>query len=395
MYMDSKKLISFIKKHPLYDTPPDIQLSELSRTLLDKIVNQIRLGQNSWKMNPTYQEYVLTEFPKDADFYHIVDEIREEIEMFSKIGKKYSFKIGSRPIVIYAIYPYNKRVDRGKTYKMLDESVQKMYYWLFAATHFAPQECSRELVVYWYLTDQKKRIPKKGDTTIDEVHANTAFTRACPTESNSIYIFRKEEWFKVFIHETFHSLGMDFAAMSDQYAKKAIFDIFPIHCDLRFYEAYTETWAEIINVLFVCIEKRGEFSYKTVEAFLENERMFSIFQKIKILQYNKIKYEDLFSPSTYKENTNILSYYILKSVFLFFCNDFIEWCAHKNKGTIAFKKTPLNIISLANFVKSKYDHPTYLYTIREMEKWFSKKENKGFEMGTMRMSIHGGGVDLS
>jgi hypothetical protein len=346
-------------------------------------------------MNPTYQEYVLTEFPKDADFYHIVDEIREEIEMFSKIGKKYSFKIGSRPIVIYAIYPYNKRVDRGKTYKMLDESVQKMYCWLFAATHFAPKECSRELVVYWYLTDQKKRIPKKGDTTIDEVHANTAFTRACPTEANSIYIFRKEEWFKVFIHETFHSLGMDFAAMSDQYAKKAIFDIFPIQCDLRFYEAYTETWAEIINVLFVCIEKRGEFSYKTVEAFLENERMFSIFQKIKILQYNKMKYEDLFSPSTYKENTNILSYYILKSIFMFFCNDFIEWCAQKNKGTIAFKKTPLNIVFLVNFVKSKYDYPTYLYTIREMEKWFSKKENKGFEMGTMRMSIHGGSVDLS
>ena len=397
--MDSKKLLTFIKRHPLYDTQPPIQFSELSRTLLDKIVNQIHLGQNAWKLETTYNEHILgqDQFPKGADFYHIVDEIREEIEVFSKIGKRYSFTIGSRPIVIYAIYPYRTKVDTKKTFKLLDESVKKMYCWLYAANNFAPRECSREIVIYWYLTDRKKHIPKKGtNLPFDEIHANTAFTRACPIESNAIYIFRKEEWFKVFIHETFHSLGMDFASMSDEYAKKAMFEIFPVRCDLRFYEAYTETWAEIINILFLSMEKNGGLVYKNVETSLKCERMFSIFQKTKVLHHHKMNYRDICSPSNYTENTNVFSYFILKSIFLFFCNEFVEWCALKNKGTVAFKKTPMNIIALVDFIKSKYKHPAYLYTIQQMEEWYSHANKKGFEMNTMRMSIHeGGDIDLS
>ena len=399
MYMDSKKLLTFIKRHPLYETHQSIQFSELSRTLLDKLVNKIHLGQNAWKLDTTYSEYILgkDQFPKGADFYHIVDEIREEIETFSKIGKRYSFTIGTRPIVIYTIYPYKTKVDAKKIYKLLDESVKKMYYWLYAADKFAPKECSRELVIYWYLTDRKKHIPRgAANIPLDEIHANTAFTKACPIESNSIYIFRKEEWFKVFIHETFHSLGMDFAAMSDIYAKKAMISIFPVKCDLRFYEAYTETWAEIINILFLCMEKRGGLVYQHLERLLDAERFFSIFQKTKVLQHHKMNYRDICSPSNYTENTNVFSYYILKSIFLFFCNDFVEWCALKNKGTIAFKKTPLNIVSLVDFIKSKYKDPAYLHTIKQMEEWMTKTNEKGFEMTTMRMSAHeGDDIDLS
>ena len=46
------------------------------------------------------------------------------------------------------------------------------------------------------------------------------------TEENNIseiIIFRNEEWFKVFVHETFHLFGVDFSNMSNLKKSKDIF----------------------------------------------------------------------------------------------------------------------------------------------------------------------------
>lgn len=368
---------------------PVIHLSEISRIMLDKIVHQIHLGQKARVIKGAITSKRLgpTEFPKGVDFYYIVDEIREEIENMSKIGKRYEFKIGGRLFVIYAILPMTGSVD---AYKILDMSVKKMYLWLYVATYFSPTECSRELTVYLYLTEHKKKLPYKREP-IDKEHANTAFTTACPIAPNNIYIFRKEEWFKVFIHETFHSLGLDFAKMPEKPANDAMFSIFPVRCDLRFYETYTEMWAEIINVIFVCLEKGG-LTTKKIEDALQEERIFSLFQCVKVLNHHNIKYRELTTlkgGSRYKESTNAFSYYILKSICMFFYPDFIEWCVRKNKGTIAFLKTQPNILSLVDFINRKHNNPGFITAIETLEQWFSTTKYKGPLMDTMRMTIHG------
>ena len=386
MYMS----VEFIKKNG-FSIKPD-KLSDTSRTLINKIVNQILLGQDSWKTNQTYREYRLgqDEFPKDVDFYHIVDEIRTEIEMFSKIGKKYSFIIGSRTFTIFAIYPYNPsmRISPTNIYKMLDENVIKMYIWLYVATQFIQgSECSPQLTIYLYLTDHKKKIPKKSGEPLSEIHANTGFTMACPTVSNNIYIYRREEWFKVFIHETFHSLGLDFARMPEEIANREIFKMFSISCDLRFYEAYTETWAEIIHAIFVSMTPPS----RVLESALNDERMFSLFQKTKLLKHHKMDYRELCSVSSqkrYNEKTAVFSYYFLKSIMMFYYNEFIEWCVENNGGTFAFKKTPANIISLTRFIKSHYNRQDYKENIENFEKWFSKNSHKDMiEMKSLKMSV--------
>jgi len=60
----------------------------------------------------------------------------------------------------------------------------------------------------------------------------------------------------------------------------------------------------------------------------------------------------------------------------------------KNKGTIAFKKTPQNIIELVNFVRTKYQDPEYIKAIEELEGWFSQTKYKGVEMDTLRMTVY-------
>lgn len=368
-------------------------LSDISQILLGKIVNQMELAVNSWKLNQTYREHILGpgEFPKGTDYEYIVEEVRKELDNKKKIGKMYSFVIGSRTFTIYAVYPYDGKPTN--IYPRIDAAIKKMYVWLFVADHFSESECSPHLSIYWYLTKHKKVLPREHEV-IDRVHVNTAFTMACPTSANSIYIFREEEWFKVLIHESFHSLGLDFARLPEDVANRAMFSIFPIQCDLRFSEVYTECWAEIIHVLFISVSeytcKESTIDIHKLSQMIENkmidEKIFSMFQLSKVLHHNKLRYTDLFVKNSYKEKSHVFSYYVLKSICIFFYNEFIDWTTINNRGTLTFKKTQQNVLSLVDFIKSRYKNDEYLRTIDVLEKMINILPD-GPEMKTLRMSI--------
>lgn len=370
------------------------KLSYISKTLLEKIIYQIDLGKKHFKNSILRDSKDLTSdnFPKGLAFSNIDEDIRNKIINSSYIGSSYSFSINDYKFTINSVYPYNTNT------KYIHDSIFKMYTWLYAILQFASTKCSRSMIIYWYLTDNLKELPKNNHEHIGPAHANTAFTKACPIDSNFIYIYRKEEWFKVFIHETFHSFGLDFSTMSENIANDAIFKIFPINCDLRFYEAYTEMWAEIIQIIFISLEKgyslkdNEDILFSHIEDCLNDERMFSLFQKVKILDYYNIKYRELgksYINSKYNESTNVLSYYVLKSIFMFSYNDFIEWCSIRNKGTVNFKKTNINIISLVKFIEERYDNRKYVKYIKNVEQWFSENKDEIYEFKTLRMSLHG------
>jgi hypothetical protein len=361
MTVDSKKLLKFIKKNIPVSFPKQ-HLSHTSKMLIKQIVDTMEMAVHSFNQIPDFREHVLKqdEFPKGKDYEYVVEDIKTELFHSKKLGKEYSFTIGSRTFTIYAVYPYKdawNTTDANKIYNVLDKAIKKMYVWLFIANHFSDMNCSSHLTIYWYLTKHAKTLPNENEI-IDRIHVNSAFTMACSENANEMYIFREEEWFKVFIHESFHSLGLDFASLSEKDANNAMFSIFPVHCDLRFSEAYTECWAEIINVLFTCIlEYSCDESHinmdtlsRKIENKLQDEIMFSLFQFSKILRHNKITYSDLFKKNEYKESSNVFSYYILKTIFLFFYNDFIEWTAEHNDGTLQFKQTQSNVLSLVQFI---------------------------------------------
>ena len=71
-------------------------------------------------------------------------------------------------------------------------------------------------------------LPSTNIEILNSSHVNTAFTRTCPKKSE-IVVFRKEEWFKVFIHESFHNFGLDFSDMNNAECTSRILDIFPVN----------------------------------------------------------------------------------------------------------------------------------------------------------------------
>ena len=406
---DSKQLLYFIKQ---FDIPRFSHLSNISKLMISQIVDKMKEAVQSWR---GYKDIVLdttSDFPKGNSYGHIVKEIREEFENQPKIGKQYLFSIGSRNFTICLICPFSASASasayRNKMYKRLDKMIYKMYVWLFVCNQFASPACSPDITIYVYMTNHKKILPEIDHIPLDQQHANTAFTFACPLTSNEMYVFRSEEWFKVFIHESFHCFGLDFSTLPEEETKKKMFSIFPIKCDLRFYETYTEIWAEIINVIFISVNtyscKENKINIdklsKTIENHLYNEQVFSLFQCSKVLDHMGLKYRELYEMTShakkirdeqYKENTHVFSYYILKSIIIFHYNEFLEWCSMYNKNSIQFVKTQENINHLFEFIKAKHNSADFLRTMDIFENWFRllniKRQPIQFALKTMRMSI--------
>jgi hypothetical protein len=255
--------------------------------------------------------------------------------------------------------------------------------------------------VHLYFTDYTKTLSKTRDATpLNPVHVNTAFTTAC-APSTEIFLFRKEEWFKVFIHETFHNLGLDFSSMDNGNVNTLVSKIFPVTGDIRLYETYCEMWAEIMNALFVSVlstQKAKDHETAVIRKFrtmLGFESVFSMFQCVKILEHYGLTYHDMTSLERrshglkkYKEETYILSYYIIKSIFMTHVNDFVEWCLDHNGDTLDFKKNPTNMSDFVRLITELYKTPKHLELVDFVEN-VDLSETDAFIRNTLRMTVFG------
>jgi hypothetical protein len=276
------------------------------------------------------------------------------------------------------------------------------------AGEYATSNCSQEMKIFVYWTHLKKKLPNVGEP-IESIHANTAFTTSC-RKTTELNLYRYEEWFKVFIHETFHNMGLDFSAHPQEEVVRHILTLFPVKSEVNLYETYTETWAEIVNVCFLAYfstrnRQEGETMLKKVEKMMDYERVFSAYQCMKVLHFFGMDYADLVDKTDtahlmrmqkYKESTNVLSYYILKSLLLFFADDFLQWCGeHNDSGSMRFSKVEIDdtMMKYCLWIEEHYLRKEYVGLLKKIEPWFHSKRAKSpsFERirKTMRMTVFG------
>ena len=212
-------------------------------------------------------------------------------------------------------------------------------HWFSMAYQFSEKKCIYPVHLFLYLTSFKKVLPER-ETVLDEIHVNTAYTWSCKP-NNKIIIFRHEEWFKVLIHESFHFFNFeDFNDNHERQLKKC----FPLSVPVYVGEAYGEFWARVLNCLYCAYFIDKELSRKTVTLrhfyrFMYIELMFSCYQAVKVLKYNNIRYEDLYSDTKesverrkmYKEKTNVFCYYIVTAVLMNEFSTVLSWCNSHNK----------------------------------------------------------------
>ena len=397
----------FIKKNFLNKMKMgNFQFTKPAEKMMKQIYSHLLKAETEWLTLPKIQVHL----PKDnmftgSAYTYIPQEIRTKLESSNKVGYSVQLHIGERKINVKIVFPISNQSPTNYE-KESGQMIHKIYLWLFIADKYACKKCSKEMDIFLFMTDDLKILPDHGHS-IDKIHANTAFTTPC-SHSTDIHLFRREEWFKVLIHETFHNLGLDFSTMDQSRVEPHILTLFPLNIpDIRIYESYCETWAELLNIMFTAYwstkNKRDvDAILDKMEKYLDLEQVFSMFQSTKVLHHYQLTYDDIYQNrehsanlgkvGQYNENTNAFSYFILKPILLFHLNEFIQWTLDNNDsikchGTMDFKKTQANIMQYAGLIKDLYDSPEYVQNMAKMDQLYRK--NQGSDFRTLRMSIVG------
>jgi hypothetical protein len=312
-------------------------------------------------------------FPQDLSLSDFLSDDSSDILTYIKTKMIYvlNYQVQFIERNINIIFVVKNRVNKKK----YDEYVNYMLVWLYLVSHYSNQFCFSSITIYVYHTIFLKTIPKTQIDTLDIKNINTAFTTTCP-KSSEIVIFREEEWFKVFIHETMHNFALDFSDMDVSRCHNKILQLFPVNSEVNLFEAYTEFWARIMNIIFCSYinAKKEEDILTNIELFMQIERTYSSFQMNKVLNYMGLDYSKLYLKNKhvekirnekYKENTNVLSYYILTNILLYNYQEFFIWCYENNTNSIIqFNKTQANLMKLCDFIEGHYKTRSMIQSIK-------------------------------
>ena len=127
---------------------------------------------------------------------------------------------------------------------------------------------------------------------------------------------------------------------------------------------------------------------------------------VKTLDFMGLKYKDLYATGSlsvsmretlYKEESSVLSYYIITTILMNNYQGFLSWCNVNNLSLLQFKKTTSNMDSFCKFIEKNYKTRSMIESVNCMQNFYSAvkksekvgKKNKTTEyiLTNMRMSL--------
>ena len=315
---------------------------------------------------------------------HFPQEIRKVIETKTVNKILYYCVLNERKITL-TFFTFKNETN----FAIYDKYAKQVFMLIAILTHYSSSECSKSLNIFIYLTDFKRIIPDNNYTILGSYNVNGGFTTTCDKNSE-IVVYRKEEWFKVLIHEAFHNLGLDFSKMNTNQFHSKIKQLFPINSKFNIFESYCEFWARILNSAFcsynVIDNKNDKDAFKTfLDFFIQIERLFSLFQCNKILKFLGISYQNLYETDNgshiarenlYKETTNVFAYYIVTAFLLDNYVNVINWCNKNNLSCFKFNNSQRNLDLFYNLIENSYKRNEFLKNLMCVSNYASKLNKK-------------------
>ena len=303
--------------------------------------------------------------------------IKNSILKNSKFIIKYNFNVKHRNIEIQFILPHYNAIE----FDNYCFYIQLIMNWIYVANKYACKKCAcgKNLIIYLFFTDYKKKLNVNKNVILDAININTGISDICSNNSK-IIIYRKEEWFKVLIHEIFHNYNLDFSNSDISQVEGIFKKCFFIKSDFKIYEIYCESMARMINTLYVGVyslnyDNYNDF-YDQFKMMFTYEITFSIMQANKILNYMNLDYKTIIMQHTksltnYNEKTNIFCYYIGVALIFININKYIDFIYGNNYNILRFNDKKIN-----NYVKFITNSYKTKYTIKEfMNKYLEINNN--------------------
>ena len=362
-----------------------------------------RKKSNCFKYNIT-KITKISDIPKSTmnDSYYFPKEIQTYINDNSLYNVNFTCQIKGRKINInFILFHELKHEDLMH----IRNKINMIYMWMYIIDHFSIQSCSKQLDLYVYLTPFAKKLPNNQLITLSTEHVNTGYTTGCK-ENTEIVLYRKEEWFKVFIHETFHNFGLDFSDMNLSLTNRKLKEHFNVNVEFNLYESYCETWARIINTMFYSyfsvsdkLEPKNKYFKTQFYLNMKIEAFHSLYQMLKILKFQDLNYKLITEKKEeniqicnhlYGEKSSVFSYYIITGILINNFANFLLWCNKNNNIILMFKKTPGNLDKYIELVGSCKKNVFIKKNIKQMEKAMKDKHAKlddSLKMSYLDMNI--------
>lgn len=151
-----------------------------------------------------HQTETLTQLPKGTDEY--IQYMPPKILNFVLQKKDWTMQkivLPGFPNIpkVTLFFVYDKHDISPNTMSQYLVMIKSWFLFLSKHTH-----TRKNLKYYLYLTPFIKKAPLMKDEPMTEMNINTGYHWV---GTEYIYIYRLEEWFKVFLHETIHALNLD------------------------------------------------------------------------------------------------------------------------------------------------------------------------------------------
>lgn len=260
----------------------------------DDVLNQIYELIYEHKGHRQQLHKILYENPfMPLDVQHYV----ESIDM-----KKYSIKSDDYSLIIF------NPCDQVLNSEFIDQIIHIIYIMIGIAKNV---KNNNKPDITLLLTTQKKITNELYD---DGILCAYNINSGASIPGQNVIIWRKEEIYKVLIHELIHFFEFDFHLFHDGYdqLKQDImktYNISEVDCPN---ESYTECFAVIIHSAFVAYKINDLFS-----KVFEKELKFTLFQICKILSFYNITDMKQLGYKQIRQTTSVFSYFIIKGMLIF------------------------------------------------------------------------------
>ena len=231
--------------------------------------------------------------------------------------------------------------DNNEYITNLTKIIEELYYMLTIMYRWCGKR-KAHLYIMLFLFNSQKKYPKdaiKKGKSIDPEHVNSGFSYLRPNTGVEmenmvdIVVYRKEEVLKVMKHEIIHVMGMHptiYPREYDEYLKSR-YNILCLqsHGSLNIFEGYVEFMSLFLNTMIYTYnategrrERDSEFM-RVFEKAMNTERtnslrlMYQISHDLGIVTVKESASTSswMFEKSL-KENTNVFSYYFIKTALL-------------------------------------------------------------------------------
>lgn len=377
---DSNSMIMKYLKTYMDDFDLQFRNTKFMKYLHESLVKTSKLAQDV-TIDETL-ESITEEYPiniKSSYYFH--ESIVEDIKLNMNMRYKARF-------MIHNTFNFMVTIHFNQVQK---PNLQKMMHYIkfllvFSLQHYRNEKGRHDFDITFYLSDMKKGISSGFKNTIESKHINSGFFYYDPTVSTSnIVIFRREEWFKVLVHECVHCFNLDFQSSKISF-RSLMSDTFFVTSSMDMNESFTEFWGRTLNCAILTyhgIESKSYTDFNHIFSInLNLERIHSMNQAVKLLKVFGLPYSSIVNPMAqnmtkklYQESTNAFCYYVVTAILMYHFESSLKWFTNDEYNSISFQKTERQIMIFSYYLKQIAKDKGFIQNMEKMSKVRSPIKN--------------------